>query len=49
MGTYTRFFFATPVNYWLMPLTILLFLASEGITTAFFRFLANYSQVLSNI
>jgi len=44
-GTYTSFFFVSKANYVLVPITIVLFLASEGITAAYFRFLAMYLSV----
>lgn len=33
----------------MLPFTLFLFLVSEGVTTAFFRFLANYLQVRDGI
>jgi hypothetical protein len=45
LNTYTSFFFSTKANYALVPITLFLFLVSEGITTVYFRFLAMYMQV----
>ena len=44
-GTYTAFFFSSKANYVLVPIIIFLFLASEGITAVYFRFLAMYLSV----
>ena len=44
-STYKDFFWATSMNYCLIPFTIILFLTSEGIITIFYRFLASFDDV----
>ena len=43
--TYTDFFWETKANYFLIPVTLFLFLISEGIITVFYRFLADFDSV----
>jgi hypothetical protein len=45
--TYKNFFFSSGFNRVLIPVTVLLFIFSEGITTLFYRFLAEYDSVHS--
>ena len=40
--TYFRFIGFSKANYFLFPLTILLYLSTEAINTTYFRLLANY-------
>lgn len=45
LGTYCRYFGANSVNYFLLPLVMVLFIGSEIILTFFLRFLAEYEGV----
>jgi hypothetical protein len=42
LSTYGRYIGSNPANYFLFPVTLLLFVASEIVLTFFLRFLANY-------
>ena len=44
-GTYKDFFYEAPVNCFLIPFTLILFLVSEGIITLYYRFLADFDTV----
>lgn len=44
-STYVNFFSSNKANYVLVPLTIFLFIASEGIATALYRILADFNKV----
>lgn len=46
LGTYSRFLFSNKSNYVVVPVVFALFLLAEGITTTFFRFLADYDHVV---
>ena len=45
IGTYRNYFFNNKVNYILIPLTLLLFLLTQLLSTFFFKYLALYDQV----
>ena len=41
-STYCKFFFADKLNYLLLPICLIFFIASEGSVLAFLRLLADY-------
>lgn len=43
--TYVDFFWSTSSNYFVIPISILLFVISEGIMTVYYRFLADFNKV----
>ena len=48
MSTYSRFFLTNHKNYILFPITLIIFLASEGILALFYRFLSDYDNIATN-
>lgn len=48
LKTYARYIGSNPINYFLFPLTILVFVTNEIVLTFFLRFLANYDLVRLN-
>jgi ABC-type multidrug transport system fused ATPase/permease subunit len=44
MASYTKYFFVKDFNKFLFPITILIFIITEGINTIYMRFLAEYDN-----
>jgi hypothetical protein len=45
MSTYKNFFLAAPANYVVLPITLFLFVLSEGVITVYYRILADFDNV----
>ena len=45
LSTYCKFFFISKVNYFLIPITVLLFILSEAIIAVYYRFLADIDNI----
>ena len=45
LSTYSNFFISTPINYFMVPFTLLLFILSEGAIAVYYRFLADFDNV----
>ena len=45
LSTYSNFFISTPINYFMVPFTLLLFIMSEGAIAVYYRFLADFDNV----
>ena len=43
--TYKDFFWSAPINCVLIPITLILFLVSQGVITVYYRFLADFDSV----
>ena len=47
-GTYVRYICLSPTNCWLFPVAVVFFVASETLTTVFFRFLAFFELIVND-
>ena len=48
-NTYRKFILLVKINFILFPFTIIVFLASEGLNSIYFRFLAGYGDLFNGV